>query len=94
MSNISKSDLAKIVAGKIGTSHKDAEEFLGEVLNSIAEEVTKGNKISLIGFGSFVVKKREARKGRNPKTGEEIQIAAKNAVQFKVGKGLSDSVNA
>ena len=93
MANISKSDLAKIIAGKIGTSHKDAEEFLGEVLNSITEEVKKGNKISLIGFGSFAVKKREARKGRNPKTGEEIQIAAKNAVQFKVGKLLSETVN-
>ena len=90
---MNKSDLVAIVAEKMEVTKKDAEVSLNAVVEAITESLVKGEKIQLIGFGSFEVRKRAARKGRNPQTNEEIKIPASKIPAFKAGQALKDAVN-
>lgn len=90
---MNKSDLVAIVAEKMEVAKKDAEVSLNAVVEAIIEALVKGEKIQLIGFGSFEVRKRAARKGRNPQTNEEIKIPASKVPAFKAGQALKDAVN-
>ena len=72
---------------------KDADAFLNKTIDVIKKTIKKGEDVSLIGFGSFSVRERSARTGKNPQTGETIQIAASKSVGFKAGKSLKDAVN-
>ena len=90
---MNKSDLIAAVAAKTGETKKNAEASINAVVDVIAETLAKGDKIQLVGFGSFEVRARAARKGRNPQTGKEMKIAAKKAPVFKAGKALKDLVN-
>ena len=77
---------------KVTCSKKEAELALGATLAAIKKALKKGESVTLVGFGTFGVSKRKARKGRNPQTGEAIKIAAKKVPVFKAGKGLKDAV--
>ena len=90
---MNKSDLIAAVAAKTGETKKNAEASINAVVDVIAETLAKGDKIQLVVFGSFEVRSRAARKGRNPQTGKEMKIAAKKAPVFKAGKALKDAVN-
>jgi DNA-binding protein HU-beta len=90
---MNKAELVDAIASEAGLSKADAKKALDAFVNTTAGALKKGDRISLIGFGSFSVSKRSARTGRNPQTGKEIQIAAKNVVKFKAGADLSKSVN-
>ncbi|MBR2744556.1 MAG: HU family DNA-binding protein [Clostridia bacterium] len=90
---MNKSDLIAAVAAKTGETKKNAEASINAVVDVVAETLAKGDKIQLVGFGSFEVRSRAARKGRNPQTGKEMKIAAKKAPVFKAGKALKDAVN-
>ena len=74
-------------------SKKDAEKALKAFTDVVAEELKKGEKIQLVGFGTFEVSERAAREGRNPQTGEAMQIAASKSPKFKAGKALKDALN-
>jgi len=89
---MNKSELINAVAEKTSLSKKDSEAALTAALDAIAEALADGDEVRLVGFGSFEVKKREARIGRNPKTKEAIQIAATKVPAFKPGKALKDMV--
>ena len=89
---MNKTELIAEVANKAGLSRKDAEKALGAVVATITEAVVKGDKVQLVGFGSFETKQREARTGRNPKTKETIEIPATRVPVFKAGKALKDAV--
>lgn len=89
---MNKTELIAEVANKAGLSRKDAETALGAVVETITEAVVKGDKVQLVGFGSFETKQREARTGRNPKTKETIEIPATRVPVFKAGKALKDAV--
>ena len=90
---MNKSDLIAAIAAKTGETKKDAEATLNAFVDVVSESLTKGEKVQLVGFGSFEVRKRAARKGRNPQTKEEIKIPASKAPVFKAGKALKDLVN-
>lgn len=90
---MNKSELIDAVAETAGLSKADATRALDAVLDSIAGSLKKGDQVSLVGFGSFLVRHRNARTGRNPQTGAEIKIAAANVPAFKPGKALKDTVN-
>ena len=90
---MNKSDLVAIVAEKMGATKREAETSLNAVVEAITESLVKGEKIQLVGFGSFEIRKRAARKGRNPQTKEEIRIPASKAPVFKAGKAFKDAVN-
>jgi DNA-binding protein HU-beta len=90
---MNKAELVNAIAQKSKLTKKDSEEALNAILRSIEEVLKKGEKISLVGFGSFEVKKRKARKGMNPQTKEEIKIPAKKVPVFRAGKGLKEIVN-
>jgi len=90
---MNKADLVSALAEQTGATKKAAEASLDALTETITDALKKGEKITLVGFGSFEVKKRAARKGRNPQTGEEIKIAASKAPVFKAGKSLKDAVN-
>lgn len=90
---MNKSDLIAAVAAKTGETKKNAEASINAMIDVIAETLASGDKIQLVGFGSFEVRQRAARKGRNPQTGKEMKIAAKKAPVFKAGKALKDAVN-
>ena len=90
---MNKSDLVAAMAAKTGDTKKSAEEALNAFVNVVTEALVKGDKVQLVGFGSFEVRKRAARKGRNPQTKEEIKIPASKAPVFKAGKALKDLVN-
>ena len=90
---MNKSDLVAVVAEKLGATKRDAEASLNAVVEAITESLVKGEKIQLVGFGSFEVRKRAARKGRNPQTKEEIRIPASKAPVFKAGKVFKDAIN-
>ena len=85
--------LVAAMAEKAGVSKKDAEASLKAFTDVVAEELKKGEKIQLVGFGTFEVSERAARTGRNPQTGAEMTIAASKAPKFKAGKALKDSLN-
>ena len=89
---MNKTELIAEVANKAGLSRNDAEKALGAVVETITEAVVKGDKVQLVGFGSFETKQREARTGRNPKTKETIEIPATRVPVFKAGKALKDAV--
>lgn len=91
---MNKMELVSAMADKTGLSKKDAEMALKAFTDVVAEELKKGEKIQLVGFGTFEVSERAARTGRNPQTGKEMTIPASKAPKFKVGKALKDSVNA
>ena len=82
-----KSELVAII------SKKDAEKALNAFVDAVTDALAKGDKISLVGFGSFETKKRAARQGKNPQTGAVINIAASTVPTFKAGRGLKDAVN-
>ena len=90
---MNKADLVAAMAEKAGVSKKDAEASLKAFTDVVAEEFKKGEKIQLVGFGTFEVSERAARTGRNPQTGAEMTIAASKAPKFKAGKALKDSLN-
>ena len=90
---MNKSELIAAIATKTGETKKDAEATLNAFVNVVSETLAKGDKVQLAGFGSFEVRKRAARKGRNPQTKEEIKIPASKAPVFKAGKALKDLVN-
>ena len=85
-------ELINAVAEAAELSKKDATKAVEAVFQSIQDALSSGNKVSLIGFGNFEVRERAARKGRNPQTGEEIDIAASKVPAFKPGKALKDAV--
>lgn len=90
---MNKTELVSSVAEKTDKTKKDAEQVVSAVFESIQEALGKGEKVQLVGFGTFEVRTREARKGRNPQTGKEIQIPATKVPAFKAGKALKDAVN-
>ena len=90
---MNKSDLVAAISAKTGDTKKSAEETLNAFITVVSDALAKGEKVQLVGFGSFEVRKRAARKGRNPQTREEIKIPASQAPVFKAGKALKDLVN-
>ncbi len=90
---MNKSDLIAAIAAKTGETKKSAEAAVNAFVDVVTESLVKGDKVQLVGFGSFEVRKRAARKGRNPQTKEEIKIPASKAPVFKAGKALKDLVN-
>ena len=90
---MNKAELVAAIAAKTGDTKKSAEETLNAFVDVVTEALVKGDKVQLVGFGSFEVRKRAARKGRNPQTKEEIKIPASKAPVFKAGKALKDLVN-
>ena len=89
---MNKTELIAAVAEKADLSKKDAEAAITATVDAITEALTQGEKVQLVGFGSFEVKTRAARVGRNPKTGEEIPISEAKLPVFKAGKALKDAV--
>ena len=92
--NMNKTELVAAMADQAGLSKKDAEKALKAFTDVVAEELKKGEKIQLVGFGTFEVAERPAREGRNPRTGETMKIAASKSPKFKAGKALKDMLNA
>ena len=90
---MTKADLISAISTDTGLSKKDSETALGSVLTSITTSLQSGNDVRLVGFGTFKVSDRAARTGRNPRTGESIQIAASKVPTFKAGKELKEAVN-
>ncbi|MXZ79784.1 MAG: HU family DNA-binding protein [Gammaproteobacteria bacterium] len=88
-----KTELIDQVASKANLSKTDAASAIDAVVSSISSALVSGDSVTLVGFGTFSVSARAARTGRNPRTGEPIQIAASKLVRFKAGKSLKDSVN-
>ena len=89
---MNKLELIQEVSERTGLAKKDAEKAVNAVLDTVADTLAQGDKVQLIGFGSFETKIREARMGRNPKTKEAIEIPATTAPVFKAGKALKDRV--
>ena len=90
---MNRAELIVAMADKAGLSKKDAEKALKAFTDVVAEELKKGDKIQLVGFGTFEVSERAAREGRNPQTGKSMTIAACKAPKFKAGKALKDAIN-
>ena len=90
---MNKTELIAAMAEQAEISRKDAEKALKAFTDVVADELKKGGKVQLVGFGTFEVSERKAREGRNPQTKETIQIAASKAPKFKAGKALKDVVN-
>lgn len=90
---MNKAELVAALTEKTGLAKKDNEKVLNSLIETIIEELQKGEKISLVGFGTFEVRDRAERMGRNPKTMEELLIPASKAPTFKAGKALKDAVN-
>jgi integration host factor subunit beta len=90
---MTKADLVETVANEAEMTKKDAEKLVEIIFDTIIETLNKGEKIELRGFGSFRLRQRNARQGRNPKTGEAVSIPAKRVAYFKPGKDLKEIVN-
>jgi len=90
---MNKSELVAAIADKSGMTKKDSEKALQAFVDVVTEELAKGGKVQLVGFGTFDVAERQSREGRNPQTGKPMTIAASKAPRFKVGKALKDAVN-
>ena len=90
---MTKQDLVSAIAEKTGLTKKDAEKALNATVESITESLVKGNKVQLVGFGTFSVTKKPAREGINPATKQKIKIAAKKVAKFKAGAELAKIVN-
>ena len=90
---MNKTELVAAMAEQAGVSKKDAEKTLKAFTDVVAEELKKGGKVQLVGFGTFEVSERAARDGRNPQTGKVMKIAASKAPKFQAGKALKDELN-
>ena len=90
---MNKADLVPKAAEKSGVTKKDAEKAVAGIFAAVQEALAAGDKVQVLGFGTFEVKERAARTGRNPQTGEELQIAASKNPSFKPGKALKEAVN-
>jgi DNA-binding protein HU-beta len=90
---MNKGELIEAVAGSSGLSRSESTKAVDAVLDTVSKTLAGGGSVSLVGFGTFTVKSRAARMGRNPRTGEAIHIAASKVPGFKAGKGLKDAVN-
>ena len=91
---MNKTELVAAIAEKTELSKKDAEKALKAFTDVVAEELKKGEKVQLVGFGTFEVAERPEREGRNPSTGKAMKIAASKSPKFKAGKAFKDTVNA
>ena len=91
---MNKTELVAAVAEKAEISKKDAEKAIKALVDTITAELIKGEKVQVVGFGTFEVNERAEREGRNPKSGETVTIAASKNPKFKAGKALKDAVNA
>ncbi len=89
---MNKAQLVEKVADEVGLTKKDTRKVVDAVTQTIAEALSGGEKVTLVNFGTFRVRNRKSRKGRNPQTGEKIQIPAKKVVKFEIGKGLREVV--
>ena len=89
---MTKADLVAQVAKKAGLTAKAAKDAVSAVFGTVSDALKRGEKVVVTGFGTFVVRKRAARKGRNPQTGEEIKIKACNVVKFRPGKKLKEAI--
>ncbi|MCI6795408.1 MAG: HU family DNA-binding protein [Lachnospiraceae bacterium] len=87
---MNKTELVAEIAEKAGLSKKDSEAAVKAFIDAVSESLKKGDKVQLVGFGTFEVSERPARTGRNPQTGETIEIAASRTPKFKAGKALKD----
>jgi DNA-binding protein HU-beta len=90
---MTKVDLVEGLSNKLGMPKIEAEQAVDSLINHITDALKQGDRVNISGFGTFAVSKREARTGRNPKTGEAIEISASRAAKFKPGKQLKDSLN-
>ncbi|HGJ5854630.1 HU family DNA-binding protein [Arsenophonus nasoniae] len=90
---MNKTELINQIAEKADLTKKDSEKVLNAFIETVTETLKAGDEVQLVGFGSFQVKQRAAREGRNPKTGEALKIAAANVPSFKAGKTLKEAVN-
>jgi len=90
---MNKNELVSAVAEKASLSKGDAQSAVDAVFSVIADELKKGGDVRLVGFGNFSVSRREATTGRNPQTGAEVKIPARNVPKFSAGKGLKDAIN-
>ncbi|HGJ5865796.1 HU family DNA-binding protein [Arsenophonus nasoniae] len=90
---MNKTELINQIADKTSLTKKDSEKVLNALIETVTETLKAGDEVQLVGFGSFQVKQRAAREGRNPKTGEALKIAASNVPSFKAGKTLKEAVN-
>lgn len=93
METISKKQLVDQIAAKTDATKTDVNTILDAYIDVVKSNVAEGNKVQLVGFGAFELRHRAARKGRNPQTGKEIEIAASNVPAFKPGKSFKDEVN-
>jgi len=90
---MNKAELIAVVAEKSGLSKKDTEKAVSALIDAVTESLQRGDKVQLVGFGVFEVKARAARMGRNPKTKEQIKIAASKVPVFKAGKAFKDAID-
>jgi DNA-binding protein HU-beta len=90
---MNKSELIDAVASSTGLSKADSSRAVDGVIGSVTQALKSGDQVTVVGFGTFMVRKREARAGRNPRTGDTIQIKASKVPAFKAGKALKDAVN-
>ena len=90
---MNKTELVAAMAEQTGLTKKDAEAALKAFTDTVSKQLKKGDKVQLVGFGTFEVTKREAREGRNPQTGKAMKIKASKAPKFKAGKALKDMIN-
>ncbi|HSD33883.1 MAG TPA: HU family DNA-binding protein [Alphaproteobacteria bacterium] len=90
---MNKNDLVGVVSTQTGMSRTDATRAVDGVFDAITDALKKGDEVRLVGFGTFTVARRAASEGRNPRTGEKIQIPASKQPKFKAGKGLKDAIN-
>jgi len=90
---VNKAELVDVVAKEAGTTKKDAEQVINKMMDTIIKSVSTGEKVTLVGFGTFEARQRKARTGRNPKTNEPLHIPAKRVPGFRVGKEFSEAVN-
>ena len=89
---MTKADLINQVAARSGLTKKDAGQAVDALFDSVTEALSNGGRVQLVGFGTFEVRERAARRGRNPQTGQEIEISARRVPAFKAGKALKDAV--
>ena len=90
---MTKADIVEVVHNRTGFSKKESSEAVESILDILKEVLEQGEKIKLSGFGNFVIRNKEVRKGRNPKTGEEMEISARSVLTFKPSQKLKDHIN-
>ncbi|RJX26837.1 MAG: HU family DNA-binding protein [Dethiobacter sp.] len=93
MATAGKVELAKAISQKTGVTQKQVAEFINGFVETVEEKLSEGDKVQLVGFGTFATRKRESREGRKPGTGEKINIPASVVPVFKAGKGLKEKLN-